>query len=224
MNKVPADKGIKIFDIRLEAYTAGPSPDNNLRTEIFLLGCKKALQGDGCPGCFNSITWDISKAEWGYDPVELAKYLNEITPNKYITIGGGEPLDQIDDLIILCRELKQYGYHIFVYTWRDLVKARRGYTTDDMTDNNNKYPISSKKVNELLQYIDILVDGEFDATEKLYKNETPDGFYGSIGSGNQKVWDVPNMDYRYMRDIDGLKLDSKNNLVYLERRTDENNN
>ena len=136
----------------------------------------------------------------------------------------GEPLDQIDNLIILCRELKQYGYHIFVYTWRDLIKARKGYTTDDMTDNNNKYPISSKKVDELLQYIDILVDGEFDATEKLYKNETPDGFYGSIGSGNQKVWDVPNMDYRYMRDIDGLKLDSKNNLVYLERRTDENNN
>ena len=61
---------------------------------------------------------------------------------------------------------------------------------------------------------------EFDATEKLYEYDTPDGFYGSIGSGNQKIWDVPNMDYRYMRDIIGLKLDSKNNLIYLEKEGD----
>lgn len=89
-----------------------------------------------------------------------------------------------------------------------------------MTDNNNKYPVSAAKVNELLKYIDILVDGEFDATEKLYEYDTPDGFYGSIGSGNQKIWDVPNMDYRYMKDIVGLKLDSKNNLIYLEKEGD----
>ena len=217
MKKLKPNEGIKVFDVRLVATTAGPSPDNNIRTEVFLLGCKKALQGDGCPGCFNSITWDASKAEWAYDPVEFAAKLNEETPNKYITIGGGEPLDQIDELIVLCRELKQYGYHIFVYTWHDLVKIRKGYTTDDMNDNNNKYPVPVDKMNELLKYIDILVDGEFDATEKLYQHDTPDGFYGSIGSGNQKVWDVPNMDYRYMRDIIGLKLDKNNNLVYLEK-------
>ena len=215
MNKIQSENSLKVFDIRYETFTAGPSPYNNSRTEVFLLGCKKACQGDPCPGCFNSATWDISKAEWGYDPVELAAFLNENTPNKYITIGGGEPLDQIDNLIILCQELKKYGYHILVYTWRDLVKVRKGYRTPDMTDNNNKYPISHKKVEELLKYIDILVDGEFDANEKLYKHDTPDGFYGSIGSGNQKVWDIPNMDYRYMRNIKGLKLDSKNNLIYV---------
>ena len=220
MKKLPPGVGLSVFDIKLEATTAGPSPDNNKRTEVFLLGCKKAQQGNPCPGCFNSITWDTSRVEFTRDPVELAAKLNETTPNKYITIGGGEPLDQIDNLIILCKELKKYGYHIFVYTWHDLVKARRGYTTNDMTDNNNKYPVSTAKINELLKYIDILVDGEFDATEKLYEYDTPDGFYGSIGSGNQKIWDVPNMDYRYMRDIIGLKLDSKNNLIYLEKEGD----
>ena len=86
-----------------------------------------------------------------------------------------------------------------------------------MNDNNNKYPVPVDKMNELLKYIDILVDGEFDATEKLYKYDTPDGFYGSIGKRKKKVWDVPNMDYRYMRDIIGLKLDKNNNLVYLEK-------
>lgn len=28
------------------------------------------------------------------------------------------------------------------------------------------------------------------------------------------------MDYRYMKDIVGLKLDSKNNLIYLEKEGD----
>ena len=216
MNKVSPEKGLKVFDITLRSYTAGPSPDNNSRTEVFLLGCKKAMEGDGCPGCFNSTTWDISKAQWAYDPVELAAELNEIAPNKYITIGGGEPTDQIDDLIILCRELKKYDFHILVYTWRDLCKARKEYTLPDMSDNNNKYPIASFKINELLQYIDILIDGEYDATERLYKDEATDGFYGSVGSGNQKVWDVPNMDFRYMRDINGLKINKYNYLIYSE--------
>ena len=177
MKKLPPGVGLSVFDVKLEATTAGPSPDNNKRTEVFLLGCKKAQQGNPCPGCFNSITWDTSRVEFTRDPVELAAKLNETTPNKYITIGGGEPLDQIDNLIILCKELKKYGYHIFVYTWHDLVKARKGYTTNDMTDNNNKYPVSAAKVNELLKYIDILVDGEFDATEKLYEYDTTDEFY-----------------------------------------------
>lgn len=218
MLKVSRDQGIKIFDIKLATNTAGPSPYDNYRTEIFLLGCKKACQGDGCPGCFNSSTWYADKAEWSYDPAVLAAYLNEITPNKYITIGGGEPTDQLDNLIVLCKELKKYGYHIMMYTWRDVVKIRKGYTTKDMTDNNNKYPISHKKFEELIKYLDIIVDGEFDATEKLYVEEAGDGFYSSIGSGNQKIWDVPNMDYRYMRDVKGLKLDSVDNLIYLERK------
>ena len=218
MLKLPKDQGIKLFDIKLETCTAGPSPHNNKRTEIFLLGCMKACQGDNCPGCFNSETWYAEKAEWSYDPVVLAAYLNEITPNKYITIGGGEPTDQLDELVELCKELKKYGYHIMMYTWRDLVKVRKGYTTNDMTDNNNKYPISFKKINELLKYIDILVDGEFDATERLYKDEASDGFYGSIGSGNQKIWDIPNMDFRYMRDIKGLKLNENGDLIYEDRK------
>ena len=89
MKKLKPNEGIKVFDVKLVATTAGPSPDNNARTEVFLFGCKKALQGDGCPGCFNSIIWDASKAEWSHDPVELAAELNKTTPNKYITIGGG---------------------------------------------------------------------------------------------------------------------------------------
>ena len=89
MIKLKPEDGIRVFDIKLVATTAGPSPDNNIRTEVFLLGCDKAMGGDPCPGCFNSVTWNDSIAEWSYNPVELAAELNKITPNKYITIGGG---------------------------------------------------------------------------------------------------------------------------------------
>lgn len=89
MKKLPPNVGLKVFDVKLEATTAGPSPDDNKRTEVFLLGCEKACQGDSCPGCFNSLTWDMDKAEFSRDPIELAAFLNECTPNKYITIGGG---------------------------------------------------------------------------------------------------------------------------------------
>ena len=86
-----------------------------------------------------------------------------------------------------------------------------------MSDNNNKYPISTKKLNELLQYIDILVDGEFDPNQCLYNEEAQDGFLSSIGSGNQKIWDVNNMNFEYMKNLKGLTLDVNNNLRFIKK-------
>ena len=33
MKKLKPNEGIKVFDVRLVATTAGPSPDNNIRTD-----------------------------------------------------------------------------------------------------------------------------------------------------------------------------------------------
>ena len=46
--------GLLIRDLKWSVKTAGPSPFNNERTELFLLGCKKAMSGKPCKGCFNS--------------------------------------------------------------------------------------------------------------------------------------------------------------------------
>ena len=107
-----------------------------------------------------------------------------------------------------------------MYTWRDLIKARKGYTTKDMTDNNNKYPISTQKIDELLRYIDIVVDGEFDPDQCLYNEEASDGFLSSIGSGNQKIWNVQDMNYEYMKNLKGLILDENDNLIFLKKEED----
>lgn len=220
MNILQPEQGIKVFDIKLKATTAGPSPFNNERTEVFLLGCKKAANGNPCPGCFNSITWDDSKAEWSYDPKELAAKLNEIAPNKYITIGGGEPTDQLDKLLELCIELKKYDFHIMMYTWRKVeYSLSPGFYP--MDDNNMKYYLGYPKgfelFNELIKYIDIIVDEEFDPNEKLYIDDCSDGFLGSIGSGNQKIWNTHNMKYEYMRDLKNIELDKDNELIFIKK-------
>ena len=157
--------GIKLRECQWSVKTAGPSPFNNERTEIFLLGCNKAMSGNPCHGCFNSSTWDASQAQWTHDPIKMAEHINRNAPNKYITIGGGEPTDQIENLIILCKELKKYDFHIMMYTWRNLksiVNPIRVFLTGEEVEHPLTYPMR-----ELLQYLDIVVDGQFKIEEKL---------------------------------------------------------
>ena len=122
MKYLKPNEGLKIFDMRTNVTTAGPSPNNNERIELFLLGCRKAYSGNPCKGCFNSALWDHNKAEFSRDPIELAQWFIESIPKdrRYITIGGGEPTDQIEALIPFCKLLHENGFHIMMYTWREL--------------------------------------------------------------------------------------------------------
>ena len=231
MRELKPEEGLRIFDIKWRTDTAGPSPNNNERIEVFLLGCDKAMQGNPCKGCFNSITWDKSKAEYSWDPIELADMINEgCDPNnKYITIGGGEPTDQIDKLIPFTKKLKEHGFHIMMYTWRDLkheldlifnhhVTAYYGTSSIEKLD-------FAEKMWELTHHLDIIVDGEYKQEERLYQQELGDGMLSSIGSGNQRVWDIKAMNERAiaisryaMRDLAGLYIKpDTNDLVYITK-------
>lgn len=235
MKKLAPNEGLRLFDINWEADTAGPSPNNNNRIEVFLLGCDKAQKGNPCKGCFNSVTWDKSKAEWSWDPIELADMINEGCDlnNKYVTIGGGEPTDQIHMLIPFAKRLKEHGFHIIMYTWRSLMKAiNHGFYPID--DCNHIYNSNVEKTIELLKYLDIVIDGEFRQEEKMYQQDLGDGMLSSIGSGNQIVWDIKNSNEtlitddveifkiyhgQFLKDLAGLyiKPDS-NDLVYITKK------
>ena len=92
MKYVGVNEGLKVFDIKFDITTAGPSPlDNNRRIELFLLGCDKAMCGHPCPGCFNKKLWDANLAQHSCDIDSLANWIIERTPieERYITIGGG---------------------------------------------------------------------------------------------------------------------------------------
>ena len=123
MKYVDADKGLKVFDIKFDVQTAGPSPNENKRIELFLLGCDKAMRGDACKGCFNRRLWDSTMAEFSCDIEALAEWIIDRTPEneRYITIGGAEPTFQIDHLIPFCKILKRAGFHIMIYTYRELL-------------------------------------------------------------------------------------------------------
>lgn len=221
MKILPVNKGLVTFDIKWRATTAGPSPDNNQRVELFLLGCKKAKKGNPCKGCFNSITWDIEKAEFSRDPIEVADFIAENAPNKYITIGGGEPTDQIDALIPLTKKLKEHGFHIMMYTWRDYE-----YETNlfhHLGEIPYPYRIPIEKWVSLGKYIDVLIDGEYIQEERMYVDNINHGLLSAVGSGNQKIWDIKKMrdtkaTISYpMRELSDIILDENNNLVYIKK-------
>lgn len=204
MKYLDPDKGLKVFDIKFDVTTAGPSPNDNKRIELFLLGCNKAASGHPCKGCFNSPLWDAKKAEFSRDPVEIANWIIERTPNneKYITIGGGEPTDQIDHLITLCKELKKANFHIMMYTWREL-------NIEFRTEGEFRV-----KLLELFKYVDMIVDGQFKIEQKLYQEDAGDGLLSSIGSGNQIVWDTRQFIGYAMEDLNSIRLDKNNRLIF----------
>ena len=217
--------GILLKDVRWSVTTAGPSPNNNERTEVFFLGCDRAMAGVPCKGCFNQSTWDNSKAEFSHDPVKMAAHINKYAPNKYITIGGGEPTAQLENLVILCEELKKYGFHIIVYTWKELRKTSRRFremaTIYILESQRIAYSLQSAtdkdKMEDLLNTIDILIDGEYKEDQRLYDFKGEDGLTNSIGSANQGIYDCNKNKRVLMNDIKSLRLDEDNNLIIEER-------
>lgn len=207
---------IKLFTVTWSTDTAGVSPDNNMRTELFFKGCNKALSGNACLGCFNRKLWDDS-ANITYSPESIAEQIKTYAPNHYITIGGGEPTDQMEGLIELTKLLKAEGFHIMVYTWKDL-QSKLNEETKERDD-----------FIRLLKNIDMLVDGIYDPRERLYKDNARDGFLNSIGSGNQTIWDVRyynqsenNQLIGYkMRDLYALHLKMNDDLVYITKEDKE---
>ena len=222
MQELHPDKGLRIFDIKWRVTTAGPSPNNNERIEVFLLGCDKAISGNPCKGCFNSPTWDKSIAEFARDPIEVADMINDgCDPNnKYVTIGGGEPSDQIEYLIPFVKRLKEHGFHVIMYTWREL--------RDILNPILRSYEVTMRARNfkEVLKYIDIIIDGEFKQDEVLWDINDSNTARNFVGSGNQIIWDVSSSVYcgYALRDIKSICLvkddDDEQNSIYFEPYVD----
>lgn len=164
-----------LYDVKWTAKTAGPSPEDNKRTELFLFGCQRAVSGNPCPQCFNSQIWKVPENAKTYASQEVADNLIKYS-RKYLTIGGGEPLDQIDELIEVCRLIKPYDFNILIYTWRSIEELL-----------NDEGDIPSYKILELAKNINGFIDGPFIYQEKVYKESLGDGFLNSIGSSNQHV-------------------------------------
>lgn len=170
---------IRLYGVKWSTKQGGPSPDENNRTELYFMGCDKAVKGNPCEGCFNPDLWETKPGAIERSPEEMAAHISKHAPNKFITIVGGEPTDQLEGLTKLCRLLKADGFHIIVFTWRSMVNKLPGIWAPEYAEWV-----------EMLKHVDIIVDGQYDSKHHIYDYEAGDGFHDAIGSGNQIVWDL----------------------------------
>ncbi|WP_069998265.1 anaerobic ribonucleoside-triphosphate reductase activating protein [Cellulosilyticum sp. I15G10I2] len=109
------------------------------RSVLFLSGCHH-----NCLGCHNKLQQDFAYGE----DLPITEIIAKISKNKRlldgVTISGGEPFEQSENLRPLLGALKKLDLSIWVYT---------GYLYEDLT----KDPIKSL----LLPFIDVLVDGPY---------------------------------------------------------------
>lgn len=135
-------------------------------------GIRAVIWTQGCPhnclGCHNPGTHDF-KGGYLEDIETLKKEIDSLEGQDGITFSGGDPLMQIDACLELAKHSKKIGLNVWCYT---------GFTFEQLL-------IMSKTNNalvELLNNIDVLVDGKFDLAKKSF--EAP-----FRGSTNQRVLD-----------------------------------
>ena len=149
------------------------SDGEGVRVTLFCSGCTNR-----CEGCFQPETWDFCYGKEYTKETEDQLIQMLTNPNiQGLTLLGGDPFEPSNQrtLITLLRRVKQelptkdvWAYTGFVYE-QDLLEGQRKHT--EVTD-------------EMLSYIDVLVDGPFVIDEKdisLYFR----------GSTNQRVIDMP---------------------------------
>ena len=143
-----------------------------VRVSIFVTGCTHH-----CKGCFNQEAWDFDYGK-EYDEEAEEKILKELEPSYVsgLTLLGGEPLELVNQkgLLPLVKKVKERYPEktIWCYT---------GYKfEEDVLGNMYK---NYKETPELLKYIDVLVDGEFEEENKKVGLRFR-------GSTNQRILDV----------------------------------
>ena len=135
---------------------------DGLRCVVWFAGC-----GHRCPGCHNPETWDFN---CGHEITqeEIDEIYNQLKRKEIsgITLSGGDPLYQAEDLISFLKQIS------FDFPDKD-VWCYTGFEYEKIADL------------ECLKYIDVLIDGP-------YKQELNPG-PGKIlwrGSSNQRIIDL----------------------------------
>ena len=143
-----------------------------VRVSVFVSGCNHH-----CKGCFNQCAWDFNYGNKFTDEQidTVLKYLD----HDYISglsLLGGEPLDpkNQEGLLPLVKKVKEKfpDKNIWCYTGFDFEK-----------DVVGKMVKVSKTSNELVRYLDVVVDGKFEEDKKDLKLRFR-------GSSNQRIIDV----------------------------------
>lgn len=136
---------------------------DGLRVVLWVAGCSHA-----CPGCHNPVTWDPAGG-LPFEEKARQEIFRELDKDYVsgITFSGGDPLHpaNLEGVTALAAQIREKypDKTIWLYT---------GSTWQEVKDL------------EVMQYVDVLVDGEFEEERK-------DTSLPWRGSANQQVIDVP---------------------------------
>lgn len=153
-------RNINKMEIRINSYI----PVTNVEG----VGSRFAIWVQGCPikceGCANSNMWDFNGG-FLYKVSEILKLIKfHINKIEGITFLGGEPLAQIKAVTEICKNVKELGLSVIVFT---------GYEYEDLKEKDD-FKILSK-------YVDVLIDGRFDKNKIDYSRAW-------VGSSNQNYY------------------------------------
>lgn len=141
---------MKIHSITPYSYVNGPGK----RTVIHFQGCHL-----NCPNCFNRETHSFNDG-LSFSIEEIIKKIPKDIEG--ITISGGEPFLQSKELLALIKKLSKLTKSIIVFSGFYLKEIKK-----------------IKEGKEILNFIDVLIDGRFE-TEKISNNNLK-------GSENQTI-------------------------------------
>lgn len=133
-------------------------------------GCRAVVWVQGCllhcKGCFNPQSWsfDINQL---ISVDALAEKILSNPKNTGVTFSGGEPFWQAPALAALARKLKAAGLNVMSFT---------GFTLERL-----QAPYAPAGAGDLLQELDILIDGAYVESLALHDPNSP------VASSNQRV-------------------------------------
>lgn len=155
---------LRLAGVVRESITDGPG----LRFTVFCQGCPHE-----CPKCHNVDTWNFDAGK----DVAVDKIIAEIEKNPLlqgVTFSGGEPFCQAEGFSALADGLRASDkcrqMDIMVYT---------GYRYEELVEMSEE----NTKIRELMEKIDILVDGKFEDSKR-------DISLRFRGSSNQRIIDM----------------------------------
>ena len=144
--------------MNIRGYCLSKVNGPGLRFVLWTQGCSK-----GCSECFNPETWSNAKYK-EYSPTQIFELVKNFEVDG-VTISGGDPLEQEEELLELLMLLSTMRLRkgIILFT---------GFSRNEIREN----PIREK----CLSYIDVLIDGRYEKNLKVD--------FSLRGSSNQEFY------------------------------------
>ena len=137
---------MRILQIVKQTMADGPG----IRNSIYVAGCDHK-----CPGCHNPQSWDFN----GGTEMSVDEILDQVVEDGIeITITGGDPFYQEEELLNLLIKLWCLKKNVWVYT---------GFLYEEIQES------------PCMQYINVLVDGPYIAAQRITNDFK--------GSANQRI-------------------------------------